>query len=95
MKSWLRIVAPNNQRHADSQEEDICGGCMLVDYCNVGFLSRTCQMKTNRNPELALQETQLHTLSPIMIISDLEAKGNSDLVTKGNSVFALRTSQID
>lgn len=67
----------------------------VVDYHNVGFLSRTGQVKTNRNPELALKENQLHTLSPIIIISDLEAKGNSDLVTKGNSVFALRTSQID
>lgn len=31
----------------------------------------------------------------MIIISDLEAKGNSDLARKGNSVFVLWTSQID
>lgn len=31
----------------------------------------------------------------MMIISDLEAKGNSDLETNGNSVLVLWTIQID
>lgn len=35
------------------------------------------------------------TLRPMIIISDLEAKGNSDLVRKGNSVLVLCTSQMD
>ncbi len=81
------------------------GTSCIVEYFNFFFslillteqsyYKQDTRVETKRKLNSSMTKNQFHTLSPMIIISDLEAKGNSDLVRNGNSVLLLWTSQID